>query len=950
MKLTCGSGGQSRPRLNHPAYGRVVNPLLALGLFVAGAALAAPSVTPTLPPGRDLTESEAALWVSQGIDEPSDHLASLAGELAAGGTAELRVAVILVDFPDLPADRITYPPEHYEELLFSHGVLPGKSVAEYLSISSGGRLELTGDVRGWFTVSEDRDYYSNVQGGLGWYPRNSQGLAEEAIYLADPFINYAHLDNEGPDGVPDSGDDDEIIDGLIVVHAGPGREVGGTGPNDFVSLFWKLPKQFPADGVFGKFFTLNPEPGNIGIFIHELGHLLGLPDLYDTDGGSYGMGVWSMMSGGFLIDQGRTPSDFDAWCKSKLGFVDVATVLQYTPGLVIAPTVESGLVYRLWRDAFGGTEYFLLENRRQAGLDQGLPGEGLLIYHVDETLGGNTFPNHYKVAVEQADGLFQLENRFNDINSGDAGDPFSAGDVFGRYSVPSSFDYDGVDTNVRVFNIDGPDASGAMTADVNVEKGPVLDVVDLTLVELTGNGNGLMEPGEMVGVSVGIAVSQRPATGVVLTARSLDTRGILLDGVRQIGSIPVGQTYVISDPFPVQISSDIPTDPYGLAIEMQLNWDNAPGRVVPVELGIGTVVGREDDFEGPDHGWTHESVRPTAFDQWAYGASFGRDGSAGFKHGYFNGGYQRGSDAVLTSPPILLSPNSTLLFDQLVDIVNPDTNQVRAGGVIELSINGADWQTAFPEGGYPAYFEGEHLEWIGRPMFSGRYMNREFHTVRVDLSPYAGSIRVRFHFFAERDSRIGEAWRIDNVRVTNDVTPVRVLSVDSRIEGEDVHLSWSLADPLPASMRLSRGFDPLNAEPVGPGWRLATPEGSVVDEGGVSRLPAVYWIEGLERDGALSRWGPWRVEAPTLTVPWRAVGSPTRGTTRFTWSGALPERASLQIFDVRGRLVFENAIGGREGSFAWEGKDTTGLPVRPGVYFARIRGTRFTPLRIVRLP
>jgi hypothetical protein len=459
-----------------------------------------------------------------------------------------------------------------------------------------------------------------------------------------------------------------------------------------------------------------------------------------------------------------------------------------------------------------------------------------------------------------------------------------------------------------------------------------------------------MEAGELVGVSLGIAVSQRPASGVVLSARSLDPRGTLLDTERQIGVIPVGQTHVIAEPFPVQISSDLPSDPYGLAMEMQLAWDNSPGRVVPVELGIGTVVGQEDDFENADHGWTHTSVRPTAIDQWTYGASLGRDGSAGFKHGYFNGGYQRGSDAVLTSSPILLPPNATLLFDQLVDIVNPDSAKVRAGGVVELSINGADWQTAFPEGGYPAHFQGDHLEWIGRPMFSGRYMDRQFHTVRVDLSPYAGSIRVRFHFFAERDTRTGDAWRIDNVRVTDDVTPVRVLSVDSRIHGEDVQLFWSLADPIPASIRVTRGLDAQHSEPVGEGWRPAAREGSVTDKGGANRLPTTYWIEGLERDGSLSRWGPWRIEAQAVSLPWRAVGNPTRGTTRFSWAGALPPRASLQIFDVRGRLVFESFLGGREGSFAWEGRDNTGRIVKPGVYFARIRDTQLTPLRIVRLP
>jgi immune inhibitor A len=901
------------------------------------------------PPGRNLTETEARLWVEQGVDKAANHLLGLAEARATGLVTELKAAVLLVDFPDLPADTVAHPPEYYETLMFSQGVLPGKSVAEYLSISSRGRLQLTGEVRGWFTVSEERNHYTNEMGGIGWYPQNSQRLVEEAIWLADPTINYALFDDEGPDNVPDSGDDDEIIDAVIVVHAGPGRESGGTTANDFISVHWWTPAPFPTDGVFGRFFTLNPEDGSIGILIHELGHLLGLPDLYDTDGGSFGIGRWSMMAGGFLLDQGASPADFDAWSKIKLGFTDVAAPGVNMKGLIIPPTIESGLVHRLWNQGVSSVEYFLLENRQQSGLDHALPGSGLVIYHVDETIKHNKLPNHYKVAVEQADGLFQLENRFNDASIGDEGDPFKAGEAFGRYTIPSSLSYNGSGTFVHVFNITGPDATGAMTADVSVQPGPLVEVVDLNLTELSGNGDGLMQPGEMIGIAPSLAVSRRQATGLVLRARSLDPLGELLDTERQIGTVSAGQTHTLTTPLRVVIGNDVPTDPYGIPMELEVAWDDAPGRRIPVELGIGTVVGRQDDFESADHGWTAHPVRPTAINQWHRGPDFGRHGSAGFKYGSDSGGYIKGSDAVLLSPPTLLPPDAALFFDQLVDIQNPDSTLVTAGGVIEVSANGGDWQIAVPDGDYPAHFRGGHLEWFGRRMYSGRYLEGEYHTVRVDLSAYSGSIRVRFRFFAESDTRVGQGWMIDNVRVLQDQTPVHVLSMESSVEGVDVHLFWRLAEPFPSSLRMIRGPDPDHAVPIG-GWIVPAEEGSVVDGGGVEHLPADYWLEVLERDGTHSYGGPLRVASVPITIPWRILANPSRGNTRFSWTGELPERAVLEIFDVSGRLVFDSSLSGAPGTFAWDGRDRSGRSVKPGIYFARVRDTNLSPLRVVRLP
>lgn len=946
-----------RPGAFIPAAGPcVLTTLLSLSLCAAapgpagadrGEFYAVPS-----PAGRHLSPEEARLWTDQRVDTPAPHLLVQAADRINGRVTPLRLAVILVEFPDLPADHELHTPHYFETLLFSHGVLPNLSVAEYLEASSQGRLQVTGEVHGWYTVSQKRDYYTNNAGGIGYYPRNSQRLTEEAIYLADDDINFSFLDNEGSDGVPDSGDDDEIVDGIVLVHAGTGREGGGTSANDFISIHWWTPQPYPTDGVFGRYFTLNPEDGSLGVFIHELGHLMGLPDLYDTDGGSYGDGRWSMMAGGFLTDQGVHPTDFDGWCKGLIGFADVSRVFQNLKGVPLAPTVDGGKVYRLWKDGMDGPEYFMVENRQRTGLDASLPGSGLLIYHVDESVGSNRVPNHYKVAVEQADGLYQLENRFNDASIGDDGDPYHEGQGFGRYTTPNSFAYDGTDSYATVYNIQGPDAGGTMTADLSVQAGPLVEVQDITMTELSGNGDGLVGPGELAGFFPRITVNRRPATDLQLDITSLDPLGDLLDTQIPVGTLSAGQTYTPAQPIRVQISSQVPTDPYGLRLDLRVSWAEAPPRDIPVELGIGTVVGRDDDFESGPEGWTHAPVRPTARDLWYHASDVGAGGSGGFRSGYLNAGYLRDTDGVLVSPPILLPPRAALFYDQLVDVLNPDTMRVQAGGVIELSVNGGDWQQATPDGGYPTTFDGDHLEWIGRPLFAGSLMNRQFYPVRVDLSSYRGSVRVRFRFFSEVEMRTaGLGWKIDNVRVESDFTPVRIVSVDSAVRGQDVELRWQLATPLPSAVRWLRGTDPGRGVPVGTGWTPAAERGQALDVGAAALLPLTYWLEGLDRDGSVDRWGPYRVAAGPAPVPtWSVDRNPSRTDARFTWSGPLPGDARLEIYDVTGRLVYRNPVGPDPGTLLWSGENRFGRRTPPGIYFARIRNASLAPIRMVRLP
>jgi M6 family metalloprotease-like protein len=203
----------------------------------------------------------------------------------------------------------------------------------------------------------------------------------------------------------------------------------------------------------------------IGIFAHELGHDLGLPDLYDTDNSSFGLGIHSIMAGGswgYTAGgyQGSSPTHFDAWSKMYLGFTSAPEATATT--LVDA---AAGDVYRV--STSNPAEYYLIENRQFLGFDKALASNvthgGIAIYHIDDgeiaaTWGAghnNMFANdsHKGVKLVEANegtvGYSQL-----DTKQGNSYDHYFAGsslyDTFSETSTPNSILYSGLASGVTI--------------------------------------------------------------------------------------------------------------------------------------------------------------------------------------------------------------------------------------------------------------------------------------------------------------------------------------------------------------------------------------------------------------------------------------------------------------------------------------------------------------------
>jgi immune inhibitor A len=184
---------------------------------------------------------------------------------------------------------------------------------------------------------------------------------------------------------------------------------------------WTLPQPFVHQGVKVFAYSTEPEDGRVGVFSHEFGHLLGLPDLYDTTFRSHGIGDWCLMAGGSWGGEGNRPTRMSCWCLSKLGWINPKVVTE--KAMLQLDTLEEKETecYRLWTRGTIGPEYFLLENRQAKGLDAALPGSGLAVWHIDERQSNNDNPLAYLVALLQADGNKDLELL---KNSGDGGDLF----------------------------------------------------------------------------------------------------------------------------------------------------------------------------------------------------------------------------------------------------------------------------------------------------------------------------------------------------------------------------------------------------------------------------------------------------------------------------------------------------------------------------------------------
>jgi len=262
----------------------------------------------------------------------------------------------LIPAPDRPVNNTTlwvpdFSKAHMDGLLYDR--TPGaNSMANFYLEQSSGRYTIGGEATEWVQVPGVAADYDYPQKGTAvwnfiadsvnaWYAAQiaaGKTPAEINEYLSQ----YDKRDRYDYDGDGNFDEPDGYIDTFQSVHAGEGEEAGAP-PWTIWSHSWYAFSNLrgiagPPFNLYGGCqignsdywvgkYTIQPENGGVGVFTHEFGHDLGLPDLYDTSGGENGTGFWTLMSSGSWMgdgteDIGSKSSHMGAWEKYRLGWLN----------------------------------------------------------------------------------------------------------------------------------------------------------------------------------------------------------------------------------------------------------------------------------------------------------------------------------------------------------------------------------------------------------------------------------------------------------------------------------------------------------------------------------------------------------------------------------------------------------------------------------------------------
>ncbi|MDR7279597.1 immune inhibitor A [Catenuloplanes atrovinosus] len=325
-------------------------------------------------------------------------------------------------------------------------------MANFYYKQSGGRYTVGGDVSEWVTVPyNEARYGSNAvpqsdgywnfvkDSATAWYQAQlAAGQTPEQVkaYLT----SFDSWDRDDFDDDGDFNEPDGYVDHFQAVHAGMGEEAGGgaEGTDAIWAHRWYAFSNLrgtagPAGNLAGGVqigdtgiwigdYTTEPENGGLGVFVHEYGHDLGLPDLYDTAGGENGTGFWSVMSSGSWLGRGNptigsTPGYMGAWEKIWLGWSDFVTVnpgrskyvtlgsAAYGDGIlpeaVVIPLADGGYYAAEYRSYTGYDETLRLgpynwgwANSRPDWAERFPYQDGLLIWYVNPAVGNNNTSVH----------------------------------------------------------------------------------------------------------------------------------------------------------------------------------------------------------------------------------------------------------------------------------------------------------------------------------------------------------------------------------------------------------------------------------------------------------------------------------------------------------------------------------------------------------------------------
>lgn len=323
---------------------------------------------------------------------------------------DIRSIAILVNYADVKF-RTPNAHDYFYRLLneegFSDNGATGSARDFYLQ-SSNGAFHPTFDVYGPVDLPQNRRYYGG--NGASGSDQNPAQMVIDACDLLDGEVDFSRYD----------ADDDGIIDNIYVFYADTGEASGGPAESVWPHS-WDVYSggggSHRYDGVLLNHYACSNEwmttytpaaPDGIGTFCHEFGHVLGLPDLYDTANqysNKNGLGTWAIMAGGSYNNESRTPPTFSAYERNALGWLDI-DVIEGAATVELEHVLSSNNA-ALMAVPNKNREFFLFENRQPYSWDKYLPDHGMLVWHIDfdqdvfnRNVVNNTSTHQYVDVVE----------------------------------------------------------------------------------------------------------------------------------------------------------------------------------------------------------------------------------------------------------------------------------------------------------------------------------------------------------------------------------------------------------------------------------------------------------------------------------------------------------------------------------------------------------------------
>ena len=346
-------------------------------------------------------------------------------------TGSPKSLVILVNFSDTVF--VTAAPQvSYTNLLNQVGYNANGgtgSARDYFMASSYGKFIPTFDVVGPVTLPHTMAYYG--KNDISGNDANPLQMIIDACWAAQ---------TAGLDFTPYDTDQDGVIDNVFVYYAGHNEAEGGStnsiwphrwgiypqalnsysynyiGPLDSITFNGKRILDYACTSELK--WNAGTNMCGIGTFSHEFGHVLGLPDYYDTSTSHMTLGSWSIMDYGNYSNSGRTPPVYSAYDRFFLGWLTPEQ--ESTPStLTLNPLYQgttppenttnqafllSATPHNLIGNNPSPNEFFMLEYRKKTGWDSYLPGEGMCIWHVDydQTSWNYNIPNNYTGTSQSA--------------------------------------------------------------------------------------------------------------------------------------------------------------------------------------------------------------------------------------------------------------------------------------------------------------------------------------------------------------------------------------------------------------------------------------------------------------------------------------------------------------------------------------------------------------------